>query len=101
VAQVAGAHPHQRVRVPGDGEQGLGLRQPGHDLPDVLDVRGAEEPELGEGLDPPAKLGVVDLHGEAGDDAVALQPVDPPLDRGDRQRHPLGDVGQGAPRVFL
>ncbi len=43
---------------------------------------------------------VVDERRVADDHAVALEPVDAPLDGGRRQRDALADVGERAPRVL-
>ena len=48
----------------------------------------------------PAEAAGIDLRAVAADDAVRLQPVDPPLDRRRAQRDPQADALERAPGVL-
>jgi hypothetical protein len=56
--------------------------------------------ELDERLRAPAEASRIDGGRVAADHAVALEPVDAPLDRRRRQRDALSDVLERAPRVL-
>ena len=63
-------------------------------------VGGAGEADLGEGLDGPPRLAVVDHHCVPRDHTGALQPLDAPGHRRGREGDLLADVGHRPPGVL-
>ena len=96
---VGHLEPDERVRIAGCREDGLDLRELHRGLLDLLEVGGAGEAHLGEGLNGASGFAVVDDHGVPGDDARPLEPLDAPGHGGSGQRHLFADVGHGPASV--
>ncbi len=99
VGGTRGLHVQERVGFTGDGVGLDDVRQPRDHLGDVGRVRAAPAVELYEGLGGGTDRLVVEAGGEAGDDPVGDQAVDPPFHGRRRQADPAPDRPVGSTRI--